>query len=229
MNVYFLVEGKTEQKVYPKWIAHLIPGLERVASPMDADKNNYFLISGLGYPSILDNHLRNSVADVNDCGNYDMLIVVIDADESTVDAKVGEVSKYVYDNSLRLSNCELKIVAQKCCMETWFLGNKKIYSGNPANKECSQFSKHFDISKDNPELMPKPDDYAGTLSLYHYDYLRNMLLEKNIRYTKTRPNEVGKPYYIDELLHRVKSEPGSLASMKILFELCAGISQSVQA
>ena len=30
MNLYFLVEGKTEKKVYPQWLSHLIPGLKQV-------------------------------------------------------------------------------------------------------------------------------------------------------------------------------------------------------
>ena len=227
MNVYFLVEGTTERKVYPKWISHLIPGLERVSVPRDADRNNYFLICGFGFPSILDNYLRKSVLDINDCGNYDMLILVIDADNTTVDGKVAEVEKFVDDNDLKLSNGVLKIVVQKYCIETWFLGNKRIYSKSPDNKECLRFAKHFDISKDDPELMQKPDDYARSLSRYHYDYLRKMLLEKKIRYTKTRPNEVGEPHYIDELICRVKGDPSSLSSMKILFQLCANISQSI--
>ncbi|MGR3176915.1 MAG: hypothetical protein ACUZ8E_02535 [Candidatus Anammoxibacter sp.] len=227
MNVYFLVEGTTERKVYPKWISHLIPGLERVSVPRDADHNNYFLISGFGFPNILNKRLRDSMADVNDSGNYDMLILVIDADDTTVNEKVAEVNKFVYDNDLKLSNGVLKIVVQKCCIETWFLGNKRIYSKSPASKECLRFAKHFDTSKNDPELMLKPDDYASTLSMYHYDYLRKMLSEKNVRYTKSNPIEVGKPYYIKELIDRVNGDPSSLSSMKILFELCANILQSI--
>lgn len=33
MNIYFLVEGKrTERKVYPAWLAYLLPELQRVQS-----------------------------------------------------------------------------------------------------------------------------------------------------------------------------------------------------
>ena len=65
MNVYFLVEGKTERKVYPKWLSYFLPYLSRVNYPEDAKKNNYYLISGGGYPSILDNHLVDSIRDIN--------------------------------------------------------------------------------------------------------------------------------------------------------------------
>lgn len=54
MNLYFLVEGVTERKLYPKWINYLLPSLTRVFSPDEAEQNNYYLISGGGFPSLLD-------------------------------------------------------------------------------------------------------------------------------------------------------------------------------
>ncbi len=33
MNLYFIVEGKTEQKVYPSWLSYLLPELQRVKNP----------------------------------------------------------------------------------------------------------------------------------------------------------------------------------------------------
>ena len=65
MNIYFLVEGRrTEKKVYPKWISYLIPELSEIKDPSIANGNNYYLFNGNGFPSILDNHLRNSVKDI---------------------------------------------------------------------------------------------------------------------------------------------------------------------
>jgi len=44
MNVYFIVEGRrTEKKVYPAWLGHLIPELRRVNWAFEADNNNYYL------------------------------------------------------------------------------------------------------------------------------------------------------------------------------------------
>ena len=53
MNLYFLVEGaKTEMKVYPKWLSHLIPELTQVASLSDVNDNNFYMLSGGGVPQI---------------------------------------------------------------------------------------------------------------------------------------------------------------------------------
>ena len=67
MNIYFLVEGKTELKVYPQWLSHLTPNLSRIHFAQDVNTNNYFLISGIGYLRLLDVALVNSVEEVNEC------------------------------------------------------------------------------------------------------------------------------------------------------------------
>ena len=105
MNLYFLVEGKTEGKVYPQWLEHLLPvDFSRINNASQASKNNYYLISGGGYPSILDNHLRNAVEEVNEDGNYDWLILVIDADDITAQSKIEEVEQFITHRSLILSS-----------------------------------------------------------------------------------------------------------------------------
>jgi len=53
MNLYFLVEGKqSERKIYPAWLAHILPELQRVDNCDDVNEKNYYLISGEGYPSL---------------------------------------------------------------------------------------------------------------------------------------------------------------------------------
>jgi hypothetical protein len=84
MNLYFLVEGKTERKVYPRWIDYLMPHLTRISTPTEATQDNYFLISGGGYPHLLDKQLGDSVKDIQETGNYNHFIVVLDAEEFTV-------------------------------------------------------------------------------------------------------------------------------------------------
>lgn len=41
MNVYIFVEGKTERKVYPSWLAQLVPHLSKVDRPALVRQNNY--------------------------------------------------------------------------------------------------------------------------------------------------------------------------------------------
>ncbi len=84
MNLYFLVEGRrTERKVYPMWLSILKPEIKRVNYAVDAASNNYYLISGEGYP-LLFNQLRNSILEVNEIGKYDYLVLCLDAEETLI-------------------------------------------------------------------------------------------------------------------------------------------------
>jgi hypothetical protein len=226
LNLYFLVEGLTERKVYPQWLIYLLPsGFSRVNNASQAVNNNYFLISGGGYPSILDNHLRNSVDEVNEYDNYDWLILVIDADDMSAQDKIAEVEQFIKTENIVLnSSCHLQIVTQKCCMETWFLGNNKAFPRNSDNADFINHSQFYDISQQDPELMTKPNWFNnGSISIYHETYLRKMLAEKNIRYSKANPNEVGEKHYLEQLQKRVK-ETNHLPSLKNFLSFCATIS-----
>ncbi len=217
MNLYFLVEGKTERKVYPKWLAHLAPQLERVNFPCEATDNNYYLISGGGFPSILDNHLKDSVSDINTSGNFDYLFLLIDTDDVSAAEKTEEVEEFVRNNDIIFNDCEFIILPQVVCMETWFLGNPRIYSKNSSSAECSTFSKHYDVARNDPEKMRQPQDSCGSIGDYHFQYLKSMLRGKNIRYSKKNPQEVTKPYYIDALCNRIELDQNCLSSMRNFF------------
>lgn len=227
MNIYFLVEGeKTEPKVYPQWLVHLVPQLSRVAFAHDANANNYYLISGMGSPRLLTDELANSVAEINELGNYDYLVLIIDADDMSEQEKIAEINQFVMDNNIILnSNCHLYIFAQKFCMETWFLGNKKIFT-KTIDKQSNFYNhaKFYDVSKQDPELMSKPSWFNnGSISIYHETYLRKMLAEKNVRYSKSNPNGVGEKHYLEQLQKRVE-ETNHLSSLRNFFSFCATIS-----
>jgi len=56
MNLYFLVEGRrTERKVYRTWIQHIFPELKESDRIEDVKENNFYIISGGGYPYRTDN------------------------------------------------------------------------------------------------------------------------------------------------------------------------------
>lgn len=219
MNVYFLVEGTTERKVYPKWLGYLAPHLKRVNAPCDATNNNYYLISGGGFPSILDNHLIDSVNDVNEAENYDYLVLAIDADDIAADEKEEEVRRFVSSNNIVLDSCKLIVMPQVVCMETWFLGNRSIYARNPSSDDVLSLTKHYNIADDDPEKMRQPEGYSRSIGDYHFYYLKTMLREKRITssYRKSQPRGVTEPYYIEELRSRVASDQNSMGSLKIFF------------
>lgn len=227
MNIYFLVEGKTEQKIYPQWLSHLIPALSRVNFAQDSVENNYYLISGLGYPRLLDVELANSVLEINEYENYDYLVLVIDTDNMSEQEKVDEIFQFIATNNITLNpKCSLHIIAQKFCMETWFLGNKKVYTKS-VGKHSGFYphAKFYDVSLQDPEAMNKPDEFCGSTSVYHETYLRKMLAEKNIRYSKSNPKEVDSAHYLEQLKKRV-SDTQQLVSLKNFLNFCDAISIS---
>jgi len=227
MNLYFLVEGKTERILYPKWLEYLIPSLKRIDNPYDASNNCYYLISGEGYPGLLDNHLLNSAIDINNSGAYNYFIIALDSDEVTTSERVQEVNKRVIDKRINIGDCKLKIIVQNRCIETWLLGNRNVFTRNPTTQELIEYIRFFDVYKDNPELMNSPIDYQETISTFHYEYLRLMLYEKNIRYTKKRPKDTLKPYYINALKKRLSQTPDHLYTLNSFFNFCNDISKRV--
>jgi len=179
----------------------------------------------LGYPRLLDNELVNSVEEINELGNYDYLVLVIDADDMGEQEKVAEIYQFIDTNHIVLnSGCQLQVIAQKSCMETWFLGNKKVYTKTVGrHSDFYRHSKFYDVSQQDPESMNKPEWFGDSVSIYHEIYLRKMLAEKNIRYSKSTPREVGESHYLEQLQKRV-SDTQHLMSLKIFFNFCEIIS-----
>lgn len=207
MNIYFLVEGRrTEKKVYPKWITSLIPEMKEIKDAYLADTKNFYIFTGHGYPSLLHNHLRNSIEEINTIGNYNYLVICLDADEFTVKERENEVFDFINKNNLKLnSNTELIVIVQNRCIETWFLGNSKVYKRNPTSKMLQKYITFYNVATKDPELMEKFDDFQ-TITDFHETYLSEMLAERKIAYTKKNPRAVTEPEYLNQLIKRTTTK-----------------------
>ena len=71
MNIYFLVEGNSEAKIYPRWLAHLLPEWQRVEYFDAVIEKNYYLFNAKGYPAIIGIHLQKAIEDAE---GYDGLL-----------------------------------------------------------------------------------------------------------------------------------------------------------
>lgn len=219
MNLYFIVEGRrTEKKVYPEWLNFLIPELNRVNWAFEATLNNYFLFNGNGFPALLHNHLSNSIKEINDLKMFNYLVLVLDVDETSVEFRINEVNNFIKENDLQLIDCELIIITQDRCIETWFLGNKTIYKSNPQNIELRDYVKFYNVKDNDPELMPVFDGF-NTHSQFHADYCTEFLRERNIRYSKNNPNGVVEEVYLNRLIERTK-ETSHIKSFKTFVDFC---------
>lgn len=231
MNLYFLVEGRsTEKKVYPKIISHFIGSITPVKEFDQVSKNNYFLLSGNGYPRILSNVLKNSILDINATDKYDYLIICIDSDNNTFEERKDELDNYLRkfkdEEGIELSeSCRIILIVQNRCIETWFLGNEKIFRSNPQSESLRRYQQFFNVKHLDPENSPIHDDF-DTHASFHLAYLKEALLERNIRYTKNNPREVAEPYYLREL-HKRSTSKNHLKSFQDLVEFCAMIKTQI--
>jgi hypothetical protein len=223
MNLYFLVEGRrTERKVYPAWLAHLVPKLKRVDYFKDLDDCCYMLFSGEGYPSLLDKHLPNAIKDYQRCQKLHRLVVCLDVDDSNAAQRVQQVQERALKYGLPID--ELRVIPQDCCIETWFLGNNKAVSPNPQSTELARFMSFYNVRVDDPELMQMPIDFS-VRSLFHSRYFHLVSQDKNFNYTKRHPRHVVDRVFLDELIAR-RAKSNHLDTFGNFLALCTEISSA---
>jgi hypothetical protein len=222
-NVYFLVEGRrTEIKLYPKWIPALSPKMIRVDSLSQVVKDNFYMFSGQGYPSLLHNHLINSIKDVNNHGSIDYLVICLDSDDSSVEQRRQEVIDFVNQEKVKLNvSTQLVIIVQHRCIETWLLGNKKILKRNPVSQCLRDYISYYNVSVDDPELMRKIKDF-NTSAQFHEAYLSEIFAERNISYTKKNPGIAGEQTYLKQLVKRV-GDDNHIVSFKSFIDFCVAL------
>lgn len=213
MNLYFLVEGRrTEKRVYRSWIVHVFPDLRRVDCIEDIEENTFFIISGNGYPSI-SARIEDSLRDIERHGNIDHFFVCVDAEEDDPDVKLARIEDIVIQGPTVSSYF---VIIQNCCIETWFLGNRRIMRRNPQSSILRNWKEFYDVALNDPEKMECPPEYEFKVH-FHEDYLKEMFRERGISYSKTRPGAVVQKYYVDELVTRYE-QTGHLCSFGRLLQ-----------
>lgn len=217
MNLYFLVEGKqTEKKVYPAWLSVLLPRYSQVDSVDSIMHLNYYLFSGEGYPSIIGSHLGNAIKDFKSSGKIDLLVVCLDADHQSVEQRQRCVFNAASEYGLPSE--KLRVIVKESCIETWFLGNRKIVSPNPKSQNLSDLLAFYNVRVNDPELMGTQPGYR-TRSLFHWQYFRLVAQDKNFSYSKQRPGHVMDAVFLKELVARHDST-SHLSSFGSLLKLC---------
>ena len=225
MNLYFLVEGKrTESIIYPMWLSVLLPELSRTYDAFSITDNQYYLFDGGGYPNILKDMI-NALYDINEIGKYDYFIVCIDADDESIREREESVRKRIRDEGLEL-NFEVVVIVQKKCIETWFLGNRYMYTYKKTGA-FSKFSGFYNVYINNPEHMDKPFGFDESTAQFHFRYLEAMLREKGIRYSKSRPYDVGREAYLKALIERC-DDTDDLGSLRFFLNFCKRIRKEIK-
>lgn len=218
MNLYFLVEGTTEREFYPKFMDYYFENkFNRVDNYTGAnrEKDNYYLISCDGYPYIFTGSqnpenkttaLKSAMEEINAHPVYDYFIICLDADEVTVEERVAELETYIQkykDQGVELNEtCQFILVVQNRCIETWFLGNKNIYSSNSNSEPLISYKRYYNVSKDDPEEMGNfREEY--THQDFHLQYLRALLRDKRMKYRKENLSRtVANSIYLNRIITR---------------------------
>lgn len=221
MNIYFLVEGKTEAQIYPKWLSHLLPELTKVKYYDQVVKNNYYLFKGNGYPHIIDVHLPNAIEDVNAVGRYDYFVMLFDADESTVSERIVEVNQHVLKLENQLTKAQLVLIVQNRCIETWLLGNRKIYKHNPQDPRLVQYTKFYNVLRNDPELMGIYPGFSEHQQ-FHKAYFKLLCQERHMSYSERHPRDVVQKSYLDQLLARIDNTT-HLVTFRHFIDFCRRI------
>ena len=206
MNFYIIVEGdKTELSVYPAWLSILAPTYTRIENFEDVNENNYFIFSAGGIPSIY-NHIVNAVLDINSINgkggsHYDYLLVCLDTEEESREYILQQIESELKKKGVALQSAELMVFEHKVCMETWFLGNQGVFKDNPQNAEYLEYIKYYNVGRDNPEKMGNMDENRfSRTAKFHYRYLKRMLEERNMTYSKNNTIAVQQQAYLQQLI-----------------------------
>lgn len=228
MNIYFLVEGKrTEMKVYPKWLAILLPKLIKVQWHHEVNDNNYCIFTGDGFPSLLDNHLKNSIEDINNVSKFDYFVICLDSDNDSIEDRKKQVFDFIENEKIVINpKTELVIIVQNKCFETWFLGNRRIFKKNPQSEFLSDCINFYNVKENDPELMHKPADFEQSCSIFHSTYLQEILSERKIQYSKKNPGVVAEEYFLNELIQR-NLKSNHIKSFRNFIDFCEKIKRQI--
>ncbi len=163
--------------------------------------------------------LENAVDKILEIPKYDYLVICVDADEEPVEERVQYIYNVIRQQGIDLGETKIEIIVQNRCIETWLLGNKKMFdSRQPLEQPLSHYVNYYDVSRNNPEEMGKYEmrNHAD----FHHEYLREIFRSKNTTYSKRFPKDAKEKYFFDELQKRIRDEPEDLKTFQSFLAFC---------
>ena len=205
MNFYCIVEGRTERKIYPKWIKYCNSTLNIVPRIEDVNQNEVFIITAGGYPYIFE-VIKSAIIDIKTYPKFDKFVISLDSELSSYEEKrnelIDKLTEFKFDaESL---NIELVIIIQNFCLETWALGHRKIFRKRTTDPDLNEFKKFYNVTVNDPELLPDFPIRKYSRVEFAYKYLHHGIkdLYTSLTYTKSSPDFIGEQHYFDELISR---------------------------
>jgi hypothetical protein len=91
-------------------------------------------------------------------------------------------------------------------METWLLGNQRMFRKNSPDPEIREYSQAFNVSQNDPELLPSHPHRNWNRAQFAYHYLRagirDVCGENRPNYSKRNPGPVLDEGYYSQVLDR---------------------------
>ena len=159
-----------------------------------------FPIAGLGYSSYV-RWISAALQDIRAHAPIDHLFICVDAEEFSFDEKLAEIEGLVAKGPAPRSYF---IIVYNCCIETWFFGNAPLMRRNPDSWALRRWQGFYDVSQEDPEEMPR-HGIQMTRAQTHLAYLKEMMRERNLSYSKANPGPVVEEHYFRELVARNRS------------------------
>jgi hypothetical protein len=137
MNLYFLVEGETERKVYEKWIQFEFPQLTLAERLKDIQSNAYYIVSGGGILAII-NHIEDAFKEIKYHGIFEPFFICLYSENGPYATSFQQIANKILEIQAQIDpnpSFETHIIIQHCCIETGFLGHQKMLRRNPTHPE----------------------------------------------------------------------------------------------
>ena len=186
MNIYVVVEGRTEHKVYRKWIPYLNPKIVYVGTAVsDITTDSFAIITGGGLPYYFQ-VIKNAIEDVNDANHVDRLVVVVDSENMTREEKHAELLDFI-NRGCQPCIAPVFIVVQHFCLETWALGNRCVGPRDPQGDALREYKERFCVYENDPELLPAHPPKYPTRAQFASVYLKTMLKDRDAHLSYSKP------------------------------------------
>jgi len=202
VNIYTLVEGeKGAKKVYEHWIPLVNSSLNKVDRIDDLASDNFVVYAAGGYPDYLT-LINDAAEDIAATPNVDRLVIAVDSEDYSYNDKRAEIQTHV-DNLV--VGCDVYIVVQHFCFETWALGNRKFGPRNPINSKLISYREIHNVFQEDPEDLPPIPEKRLNRAQFAHKYLRAMINDRNSRltYNKNRPIPLLHDSYFNEVNSRM--------------------------
>lgn len=214
MNYCIITEDEQSLlQVLPYWLQYLDFPCQRVEKISNIQDNNYTLQSGCGIYQLIDEVLLKTIDRIIEHDKHiDYLIIILDADESSIENRVVKVETKIKDYC-RNSKLDLKskVIVCNCCFETWLLCNSKLYPINtpPSDSPFYKFYTYYNVRDLDPEKMEKSiipfKNTKTTKAGFHFNYLHEMCKYNNMTYRKNNAKVARRKDFFDEIVDRTNT------------------------